>query len=111
MSRMVPPYRLHLIYNIMDELKTNTSPTDDGQQGVEEQTARRQRFHSKPPTVRNTVFYIRQVLNVLFMLTAIVGAMMYCGVMGQGVIERQGIIVIIIAVSIKMAECMLRFKK
>ncbi len=73
--------------------------------------ARRPRRHTKPPKVRDTVFYIRQVLNILFMLTAIVGALMYCGVFGKGVEMRQGIIVIIIAVSIKMAECMLRFKK
>ncbi|MDO4172039.1 MAG: hypothetical protein Q4E63_00075 [Prevotellaceae bacterium] len=67
--------------------------------------------HTKPKTARGMVFHIRQVLNVLFMLTGIVGALMYAGVMGQGLVERQGIIVIIIAVSIKMAECMLRFKK
>jgi len=73
--------------------------------------ARRPRRHTKPQKVRDTVFYIRQVLNILFMLTAVVGALMYCGVFGKGVEMRQGIIVIIIAVSIKMAECMLRFKK
>lgn len=67
--------------------------------------------HRKPEKVRDTVFYIRQVLNILFMLTAIVGALMYSGVFGKGIETRQGIIVIIIAVSIKMAECMLRFKK
>ncbi len=67
--------------------------------------------HTKPEKKRDIVFYIRQVLNILFMLTAIVGALMYSGVFGEGVETRQGIIVIIIAVSIKMAECMLRFKK
>ncbi len=70
-----------------------------------------ERSHTKPRPDRDMVFYIRQVLNILFMLTAIVGVMMYCGVMGEGPVEKQGIIVIIIAVSIKMAECMLRFKK
>lgn len=67
--------------------------------------------HKKPKEVRGAVFYIRQILNILFMVTAIIGAMMYSGFMGEGIKERQGIIIIIIAVSIKMAECMLRFKK
>lgn len=86
---------------------------DDAQeeQAFSEGIARKPRRHTKPPKVRDTVFYIRQVLNVLFMVTAVVGALMYCGVFGKGVEMRQGIIVIIIAVSIKMAECMLRFKK
>lgn len=70
-----------------------------------------ERKHTRPRPDRDIVFYIRQVLNILFMLTAIVGVLMYCGVMGEGLIVKQGIVVIIIAVSIKMAECMLRFKK
>lgn len=92
----------------MDETKQSGTNPDT----IERDTiAVRPSRHTKPEKKRDIVFYIRQVLNILFMLTAIVGALMYSGVFGEGVQTRQGIIVIIIAVSIKMAECMLRFKK
>lgn len=92
----------------MDETKQSGTNPDTIER---EHIAVRPTRHTKPAKARDIVFYIRQVLNILFMLTAIVGALMYSGVFGEGVKTRQGIIVIIIAVSIKMAECMLRFKK
>lgn len=95
----------------MDEAKQNNTGAEETRQEQDNRIAARPERHTKPKPVRDVVFHIRQVLNVLFMLTALVGALMYCGVMGEGVVTRQGIIVIVIAVSIKMAECMLRFKK
>lgn len=95
----------------MDNTRWQRASEEADEQLENGRIAQRPHRHAKPPKVRDTVFYIRQVLNILFMLTAVVGALMYCGVFGKGVEMRQGIIVIIIAVSIKMAECMLRFKK
>ena len=95
----------------MDEAKQNNTGAEETGQEQDNRIAVRPERHTKPKPVRDVVFHIRQVLNVRFMLTALVGALMYCGVMGEGVVTRQGIIVIVIAVSIKMAECMLRFKK
>ncbi len=94
-----------------DEKELQNSVNGESGSAAQERISVRTSRHTRPKPIRNTVFYIRQVLNILFMLTAIAGALMYCGVMGKGVEMRQGIIVIIIAVSIKMAECMLRFKK
>ncbi len=57
------------------------------------------------------VFKIRQVLNALFMLLAVAGGVMYCGLLGEGVVEQMGVILIVIAVCIKMSECVLRIKR
>lgn len=94
-----------------DETKRPGTSDGEKEQAGHERIAVRPSRHLRPRPVRNVVFHIRQVLNVLFMLTGIAGVMMYCGLMGEGLVERQGIIVIVIAVSIKMAECMLRFWK
>lgn len=94
-----------------EEKSHNTSAIDKTEQTENTPIAVRPSRHVKPKPVRNTLFYIRQALNILFMLTSIVGVMMYCGIMGKDVETRQGIIVIVIAVSIKMAECMLRLKR
>lgn len=53
---------------------------------------------------RGTVFIIRQILNILFMILAVVGAVLYW-VQDDSIM---GIIVIITAVFFKMAECTLR---
>lgn len=94
-----------------EETRHNPSAVDKTEQTGSPRIAVRPSRHVRPKPVRNTLFYIRQALNILFMLTGIVGVMMYCGFMGEGVETRQGIIVIVIAVSIKMAECMLRLKR
>ena len=67
--------------------------------------------HRRPEKIHDINFKIRQVLNVLFMVVAIVGCLMYTGVLGGNDNEMKGAIVVIIAVLIKMAECMLRLLK
>lgn len=53
---------------------------------------------------RGTVFIIRQILNLLFMILALVGAVLYW----TDDDSMTGIIVIITAVFFKMAECTMR---
>lgn len=67
--------------------------------------------HRRPEKIHDINFKIRQVLNVLFMVVAIVGCLMYTGVLGGNDNEMKGAIVVIIAVLIKMAECMIRLLK
>lgn len=67
--------------------------------------------HRKPRPVHDTLFKIRQVLNLLFMLLGVIGAVMYSGYFGDGKIIQMGGVVVIIAISMKMAECVLRYRK
>lgn len=67
--------------------------------------------HRRPEKIHDINFKVRQVLNVLFMVVAIVGCLMYTGVLGGNDNEMKGAIVVIIAVLIKMAECMIRLLK
>lgn len=53
------------------------------------------------------VFIIRQVLNIIFMIGAVVGAVLYW----LQPEETLGILVIMTAMFFKMAECVLRFRK
>lgn len=69
------------------------------------------RSHRRPEKIHDINFKVRQVLNILFMVTAIVGCLMYTGVIGGEENEMKGAIVVIIAVLIKMAECMIRLLK
>lgn len=77
----------------------------------EEQLAVRPHRHTKPQEPHDVVFKIRQVLNILFMLLGIAGAVMYSGWVGDGKIVQMGAIVAVIAICMKMAECVLRYKK
>jgi len=70
-------------------------------------------MHSKPegPT---TIFKIRQILNLLFIIIGIAGA----GINAYGQwfahderIKMMGIVVVVIAMAMKMAECVLRYMK
>lgn len=71
-----------------------------------------QRKHRKPSAGRQKVlFIIRQVLNILFMVLGIIGAVMYSGKLGDGRIEVMGGIIVVIAISMKMAECVIRCMK
>lgn len=68
------------------------------------------RHHTNPNAPRSgVVFIIRQVLNVLFMILGVTGAVMFCGLVGDERTEMQGAIIAMIAVFLKMAECVLRF--
>ena len=54
------------------------------------------------------IYIIRQVMNVLFIILAIVGGVMYSGLVGGGNMVLQGGFIVIIAVVIKMGESILR---
>ncbi len=54
-----------------------------------------------------TVFIIRQILNVIFMIGAVVGAAMYW----LQPEPTMGILVVMTAMFFKMAECVLRFRR
>lgn len=69
------------------------------------------RTHRRPEKIHDINFIIRQILNVLFMVVAVVGCLMYTGYIGGPDSEMKGAIVVIIAVMIKMAECMIRLLK
>ncbi|MBR4572483.1 MAG: hypothetical protein IKO28_03590 [Prevotella sp.] len=69
------------------------------------------RTHRKPEKIHDINFKIRQVLNILFMLVAIVGCLVYVDVIPTDNGEMKGAIIVIIAVMIKMAECMIRLLK
>ncbi|MBR1840146.1 MAG: hypothetical protein IJ782_06150 [Prevotella sp.] len=69
------------------------------------------RSHRRPEKIHDFNFKIRQVLNLLFMVIAIVGCLMYTGIIGGEDNEMKGAIVVIIAVLIKMGECMIRLLK
>ncbi|MCM1079302.1 MAG: hypothetical protein NC344_06210 [Bacteroidales bacterium] len=55
----------------------------------------------------NKVFLIRQILNVIFMVGAIVGGLLYWFQPEPTL----GILVIMTSMFFKMAECVLRFRK
>lgn len=70
-------------------------------------------MHQQPqdPT---TIFKIRQILNLLFIVIGIIGACV--NAYGQWYahderIKMMGIVIVIIAMAIKMAECVLRYMK
>lgn len=69
------------------------------------------RTHRKPEKIHDINFIVRQVLNIVFMIVAVIGCLMYVGVIGDADSEMKGAIVVIIAVLIKMAECMIRLLK
>ena len=56
---------------------------------------------------RSRVFYIRQILNIIFIVGAIAGAIVYWTQPD----ETLGILIIMTSMFFKMAECVLRFRK
>ena len=64
------------------------------------------RHHRKPEKERGKFFLLRQILNIVFMLVAVAGCVVYVKVD-----NRMGAVIIIIGMAFKMAECALRFKK
>ena len=67
---------------------------------------RPERHHRKPDEGKGSFFMLRQIFNILFMVLGVIGAYMYFK--GN---EAMGIVVFIIAMAFKMAECALRFVK
>lgn len=55
----------------------------------------------------NTLFLIRQILNAIFIIGAVTGAILYW-VLPE---ETMGILIIMTSMFFKMAECVLRFRK
>lgn len=62
------------------------------------------RPHSKKKE-RDRFYSLRNILNIVFMIVAIIGVIIYC-IKGY---ETIGTVVILIAMVIKMVECSLRF--
>lgn len=75
----------------------------------EDVVIQRPRHHKRPKKEYSIIFKIRQILNVLFMVIGVIGAVMYSGWIGDGRIEMMGAVLAVIAISMKMAECVLRF--
>lgn len=67
----------------------------------------RRHEEAEEETPRGTVFIIRQVLNIIFMIGAVVGVALYWFQPEP----TTGILVVMTAMFFKMAECVLRFKK
>lgn len=65
-----------------------------------------ERHHRKPESDRDGFFMLRQIFNIVFMVGAIAGVIVYLKVN-----DTMGAILIIIAMAFKMAECVLRFRK
>lgn len=85
--------------------------TKDITEQNEEQAVVKRRHHKRPVTENSIIFKIRQVLNLLFMVLGVIGAVMYSGWVGNGRMEMMGAVVAVIAISMKMAECVLRYIK
>lgn len=77
----------------------------------EDVVVQRPRRHTKPVNEHGLIFKIRQVLNILFMVLGVIAAVMYSGWIGDGRTEMMGAILAVIAISMKMAECVLRMIK
>lgn len=82
----------------------DTNNNEINENPVEEPSVRR--HHRKPEKERGKFFLLRQILNVIFMLVAVAGCVVYVKVD-----YRMGAVIIIIGMAFKMAECALRFKK
>ena len=80
------------------------------EEGIEIRSRRR---YAKPEEKQDVVFKIRQVLNLLFIISGVAGALYTYGVWYRSNtrIELMGTVIVIIAVVMKMSECMLRMKK
>lgn len=65
------------------------------------------RDEEQEPASNGKLFIIRQILNVIFMIGALAGAVLYW----TQPEPTTGILVIMTAMFFKMAECVLRFRK
>ena len=75
---------------------------------------RSRRRHEEPEVSNDIVYKIRQILNWAFIIVGIAGIALYTyGVWYRSNtrLEWMGTVVVIIAIVIKMSECMLRMKK
>lgn len=77
--------------------------TDDSDEVI---VVRSRRHHEKPVDERGRFFVLRQILNLIFMIVGVAGV-----VITFTVGHMHGAIIFIIAMSFKMAECVLRYLK
>ena len=71
------------------------------QQQMENETIRR---HRRPEEEKDRYFKLRNILNILFMLGAVTGMLVY-----YFSAQATGTIIILTAILFKVAECCLRF--
>lgn len=92
----------------MEEL--NNAPQSAAPQTADSQTqptyARRPvRQHQRPEQQRDAIFWVRNVLNIIFIILAIVGVAMYCF---KHLLHNTAVIIIIVGVVLKFIEASLR---
>lgn len=87
------------------EAHTQEAPATEEAHATEEASERRS-HHTRPQDGHGRYFVVRQILNLLFMVIALVGVGLYLWWNEMG-----GIIIVIIAMAFKMAECVLRYLK
>lgn len=85
----------------MDNTENTIKPVADEKESV----VVRPHHHTRPPREKGRFFMIRQILNIVFMLVGVAGVAVYFHN------EVYGIIIVIIAMAFKMAECVLRYVK
>lgn len=66
---------------------------------------RPERHHRRPDEPKGAFFKMRQIFNIIFMVGAVIGVIVYLKN------ETMGAILIVTAMAFKMAECVIRFKK
>lgn len=66
----------------------------------------RKKHHTKPDDGKGRFFALRQILNIIFMLGAIAAVVLV--LMDK---DTYGMIIAVIAMAFKMAECVLRYVK
>lgn len=83
----------------------NESEVEDETVLKEDNLASAPRHHNNPND-KGKFFVLRQIFNIIFMIGAVIGCVVYLKVN-----DMMGAILIVIAMAFKMAECVLRFKK
>lgn len=73
---------------------------------IQEETIIPTRHHRKSDNGNDRFIVLRQILNIIFMLTAVVGVVIYLVHS-----ERLGIIIVLASMIFKIIECVLRLLK
>lgn len=92
-----------------NEITENIQPAnvnDTTENGTTMEASERRSHHTRPQDGHGRYFVVRQILNLLFMVIALVGVGLYLWWNEMG-----GIIIVIIGMAFKMAECVLRYLK
>ncbi len=78
----------------------------DNNDGNTQETLRRPERHRRNGTGRGKFFVLRNILNIIFIIGAIVGMLLYFFKN-----EEAGIVIVLGAMSFKMCECVIRLVK